>query len=337
MKMESGSLGPLASALRARVEIDFKRDIQLAARMFGRETRSAWIPGGGAILNGDDAAALPCEAGGYVLLAAEGMRAELVAADPWFAGFASVLTNVNDIAAMGGRPWAVVDVLFLGGDDADSALVLEGMAAASAAYGVPVVGGHTTRVAGATMLSVAVVGRATRIISGAGARPGQTVVVAVDLGGSFRDGGSNFDAATSAPIAALRARVGLLSELAEDDLVRAGKDISMAGLCGTLLMMLEASGCGARLDLEALPAPPGCSALRWLTAFPSFGFVLAVDPEAVAAVCARFDAVGVVAAAVGKVTQGTTLELACGSERAVYWDAKESEDGPLTGFGGGGS
>jgi uncharacterized protein len=327
VKIEPGSLVELVGALRARVELDFKRDIQLAARAFGRETRSAWIPGGGAILNGDDAAALPCD-GGFVLLAAEGMRAELVAADPWFAGFASVLANVNDIAAMGGRPWAVVDVLFLG--DADNAQVLEGMAAASAAYGVPVVGGHTTRVSGASMLSVAVVGHARRIIPGAGARPGQAVVVAVDLGGAFRGEGASFDAATSAPSAALRARVGLLSELAEAGLVCAAKDISMAGLCGTLSMMIEASGCGARLDLAAIPAPPGTAALRWLTAFPSFGFVLAVDPGEVATVCARFDVVGVAAAAVGEITGGSILELACDGERAVYCDLREA---PLTGFG----
>ena len=44
MKIEAGSLVELAGALRARVELDFKRDIQLAARAFGRETRSAWIP-----------------------------------------------------------------------------------------------------------------------------------------------------------------------------------------------------------------------------------------------------------------------------------------------------
>jgi AIR synthase-related protein len=328
MRIDTGSFVQLVGSLRARVELDYKRDIQLAARAFGDEARSAWMPGGGAILNGDDAAALPCD-GGYVLLAAEGMRAELVAADPWFAGFASVLTNVNDIAAMGGRPWAVVDVLFLG--DADNARVLDGMAAASAAYGVPVVGGHTTRVSGPSMLSVAVVGRASRIIPGGGARPGQVLIAAIDLGGSFRGGGGCFDAATNASSAALRARVGLLSELADAGLVAAGKDISMAGVCGTLWMMLEASGCGAVVDLAELPAPPATDALRWLTAFPSFGFVLAVDPGAVAAVCARFDGVGVTAAPVGEISGGSILELTHHGERGVFADLREA---PLTGFGG---
>ena len=130
-------LDHLVETLKARPELGYKQDIQLAARAFGRETRSAFAPAAAntVIVNGDDTAALP-DGGEYVLFAAEGMRGEFVAADPWFAGFCSVLTNVNDVAAMGGRPWAVVDVLFLGSGENER--VLEGMAAASAAFGVPV-------------------------------------------------------------------------------------------------------------------------------------------------------------------------------------------------------
>ena len=263
-----------------------------------------------------------------MLFAAEGMRGEFVAADPWFAGFCSVLTNVNDVAAMGGRPWAVVDVLFLGSGENER--VLEGMAAASAAFGVPVVGGHTARTTGSSMLAAAVVGRAKRLLPSAGARPGHALVAAVSLNGSFRGPGGNFNAATTAPAAALRAQLGLLPELAEAGLVAAAKDISMAGLCGTLLMMLEASGCGAVLDLERVPSPGAVDPVRWLTAFPSFGFVLAVEPRHVATVCARFDAVGVACAAVGQVTGGASLELRHGDERAHFWDHVAT---PFTGFG----
>jgi selenophosphate synthetase-related protein len=154
--------------------------------------------------------------------------------------------------------------------------------------------------------------------------------VAISLNGSFRGPGGNFNAATTAPAPLLRAQLALLPELAEASLVAAAKDISMAGLCGTLLMMLEASGCGARVDLERVPAPGAVDPVRWLTAFPSYGFVLAVEPRDVATVCARFDAVGVACAAVGEVTGSPRLELCAHGERAVYWDLAEA---PLTGFG----
>jgi len=326
MIIEAGSLEALTRELRGRAELDLKRDIQLAARAFGRTTQSAWFPSRTPILNGDDAAALP-DGEGFLLFAAEGMRSEFLAADPWFCGFCSVMVNLNDIAAMGGRPWAITDVLFMGAGENER--VLEGMCFASEVFGVPIVGGHTSRVPGSSFLAVSVLGKAKRLISGHEARKGQSLLVAVDLRGTFRGLGGNFNAASTASPTQLRAQLGLLPQLAEAGLVRAGKDISMAGVCGSLLMMLETSGVGAKLDLARLPSPPNVEPFRWLNAFPSFGFVLSVDPDAVNEVCARFDALGVSCAAVGEVTSESRLELGYGREWAEYWDLNE----PLTGFG----
>ncbi len=327
MKLASGSLETLVRGLRARTELGFKQDIQLPAKAFGRETRSAWFPDDHGIENGDDAAVLRSD-GGYLLFAAEGMRGEFVAADPWFAGFSSLLANINDIAAMGGRPWAVVDVLFLG--TGENERVLQGMVAASQAFGVPVVGGHTTRVSGASMLAVAVLGRAKRLIPSGGAKAGHVLLAAVSLNGSFRGPGGNFNAATPAPSQTLRAQIGVLPDLAEAGLVAAGKDISMAGICGTSLMMLEQSGVGAQIDLARIPAPSGVDPLRWLTAFPSFGFLLAAPRDAVAPVCGRFDAVGVACAPIGEIDDSKTLSLSYEEERQIFWDLAAA---PFTGFG----
>lgn len=328
MKLGAVTLAQLTEELRGRAELGMKRDIQLPSRILGGALKSAWFPTAEPILNGDDTAALP-DGDGYTLLAAEGMRPELVAADPWFAGFCSVMVNLSDVAAMGGRPWAVVDALFLG--NGENERVLEGMLAASERFGVPVVGGHTARVLGPTLVAVAVLGRAKRLISSHAARAGQTLLMAVDLRGSFRGSGGAFNAATTASARQLRAGLALLPELAEAGLVGAGKDISMAGTCGSLAMLLETSGVGALLELEKIPAPADVEPLRWLTAFPSFGFVLAVDDRAVPQVCARFDAVGVTCAAVGTVTDTRRLVLRYGDADAVYLDLGTSA---LTGFGG---
>jgi selenophosphate synthetase-related protein len=60
----------------------------------------------------------------------------------------------------------------------------------------------------------------------------------------------------------------------------AAKDVSMAGLVGTLGMLAEASGCGAELDVAAVPRPPAASARMsdWLTCFPGFALVTAGGP-----------------------------------------------------------
>jgi selenophosphate synthetase-related protein len=174
------------------------------------------------------------------------------------------------------------------------------------------------------------VGRATSLIESHTARPGQLLLAAIDLRGSFRNR-SAFNAATTGSTEQLRAQLGLLPELAESGYVRAGKDISNAGVCGTLLMLLESSQVGALLELGALPAPARVDPLRWLSAFPSFGFLLAVDPEHAAEVCARFQALDVAAAVVGEVTAEPKLVLTHGQERALYRDLQLE---PLTGFGG---
>jgi uncharacterized protein len=328
VKLEPGQLEGLALELAARSELQLKQDIQLPAKVFGRRPRGSWLGEPREVLNGDDAAALPAPDGSYVLFAAEGMRAEFVAADPWFAGYCAVMVNVSDIAAMGGRAWAVVDVMFLGSGANER--VLEGMQAASVTFGVPVVGGHTTRVEGPTQLAAAIVGRARRLIESHTARPGDLLIAAVDLRGSFRNR-TCFNAATAATPELLRAQLELLPELAEAGRVRAGKDISNAGVCGTLLMLLEASHVGAVLDLAALPAPAAADPLRWLTAFPSYGFLLAVESQHAAHVCDAFRARDVAAAVVGELVAPPRLTLAHGRERALYRDL---ELAPLTGFGG---
>ncbi|MEZ4546635.1 MAG: AIR synthase related protein [Thermodesulfobacteriota bacterium] len=72
---------------------------------------SSSVVDGSEVLLGDDAAAIKT-GDGYLLLAGEGVYPPLVAENPYLAGRTSVLTNISDIYAMGGRPVAVVDVVF---------------------------------------------------------------------------------------------------------------------------------------------------------------------------------------------------------------------------------
>ena len=64
---------------------------------------------------------------------------------------------------------------------------------------------------------------------------------------------------------------------------RAAKDVSMAGIVGTAGMLAEASGCGAELDVAAIPRPARRRAGDWLTCFPGFAMVTATRARAAAA------------------------------------------------------
>jgi AIR synthase-related protein len=316
----------LAQALRDSRGFHHKRDIAAVLPQIGG------VAGLTAVPNGDDCAVLPDPVGnGHLLLAIEGLVQDFVAATPWFAGYSGVMVNLSDIAAMGGRPTAVVDALWAG-DDEVARQILAGMRAACERYGVPLVGGHSNLRAGGGQLAVAVLGRAQRLISSFAARPGDRLLVAVDLRGQWRDGQPFWNASTSAPAERLRADLALLPQIAEAGLCDAGKDISMAGVLGTLLMLLECSGVGAQVDLSALPLPPGtpgwhdsspeafAAHLRWLCAFPSYGYLLSVRESQAGVVQEVFQSHDIACADIGTVVPGSRLTLGLGGAHTLLWD-----------------
>ncbi|WP_138472995.1 sll0787 family AIR synthase-like protein [Poseidonocella sp. HB161398] len=311
MSLEASTdLAGLAERLRAHPAIRSKLGIGRAAAGLGLSAASPGRPG-------DDAAALP-NGQGWDLLAGEGFIPGFVEENPWFAGWCGVMVNLSDIAAMGGRATAVLDQIWAPSAEAARPL-MEGLRDASAAYGVPLVGGHTNFGAPALGLAVSVLGKAEALVTSFDARPGDMLIAAADPRGRYINF-DNFCAALEAPPARLRGDLALLPELAAAGLVRAGKDVSQGGIIGTALMLAECSGVAIEIDLDALAPPPGIAPERWLRTFPSFGFLLSVAPGDANAVCARFAARGLDANAVGRVLPGSAVTLADGRDRAPFWD-----------------
>jgi len=156
-------LQALAQTLRASRSLAAKADIGPAMQRLG-------LSGSSTVPVGDDCAALP-DGEGHLLLAIEGFMNEFVAADPWFAGWCGVMVNISDVAAMGGRPIAVVDAIWSEGEE-NASVMLDGMRAAAERFGVPIVGGHTNVRTDRSQLSVAILGRAKRLLTSFDARPG---------------------------------------------------------------------------------------------------------------------------------------------------------------------
>lgn len=317
-------LPALARQIRDARGIAHKRDIDAVIARLGLGSRHATIP------VGDDCAAIP-DGDGHLLFAVEGFLDGFVAADPYFAGYCGIMVNLGDVAAMGGRPLAVVDALW--SRDAHSAdPILAGLSDAASLYGVPIVGGHTNMRAASANLAVAVLGRAgPRLLTSFDAAPGDDLVAAIDLRGRFREPNPYWDASTGTEGTRLRGDLAMLPGIAEDGLARAAKDISMAGIVGTALMLLEGSGVGGVVDLDAIPRPAHVPLARWLTAFPSFGFLLGVRPDRTPAVRARFAERGIAAAPIGRLDASRVARVRGGAgDEAVVWDFAAS---PLIGCG----
>jgi AIR synthase-related protein len=307
----TAALAELATTLRASRGIAAKGDIAAVAHRLG-------LSGGDAVPVGDDCAAIP-NGDGFLLLAIEGFMNEFVAGDPWFAGWCGVMVNISDVAAMGGRPLAVVDAVWAAGDDG-AAPVLTGLRAASEAYGVPVVGGHTNTRTDRGQLSVAILGRAQRLLTSFDAKPHDRLVAAIDLRGRYREPFANWEAATGATPAQLRGDIELLPAIAEAGLSIAAKDISQGGIVGTTMMLAECSRVGATIDVTRVPKPEGAPIERWLQTFPSYGYLLAVPPANVPAVLARFGERGIAAADIGHVTADRRVAVTDGSATETIWD-----------------
>jgi AIR synthase-related protein len=310
----------LAERLSSSSGIAAKQDIGTIAARLGLQGQQDAV--------GDDCAALP-DGDGYLLFAIEGFMNEFVAADPWFAGWCGIMVNISDIVAMGGRPIAVVDAIWADGEEG-VVPVLEGMRAASASYGVPIVGGHTNIRTDRGQLSVAILGRAHKLLTSFDARPGDVLVAAIDHRGRYREPFNNWEAATDAPPVRLRGDLELLPEIAEAELALSAKDISQGGIVGTAIMLAECSHVGIDIDISAIPLPAGVSLERWLATFPSFGYLLSVAPDKVEAVIARFTARGVTASAIGSVVVGSEIALIDGKSRAVV---RDYADAPLLQLG----
>ena len=278
-------------------------------------------------LDGGDDAAIVRHGDGYLVMCAEAIAPTLLAADPFAAGAAALVTNVSDVRAMGGRPLAVVDTL-VSPDRAHADRVLEGLAWASRLLAVPVVGGHLT-IGFPPALSAACTGVVRAPLRAAAARPGDVLLAAFCLEGRYRGEAPVFTSLRDRAPAQLRTDGEALVEVAEAGLVHAARDVSMPGVAGSLLQMIELAGCGATLDLDRLPRPSGVTIERWLETFPSFGYVLAAGAATAAAACDVFAGRGLACAACGTFDAERRLRLTCAGAEATVWDLATE---PFTGL-----
>ncbi len=304
--MDESTLDEVAAAFRSSAALRGKASIVLVSEVFGA---TDWVHG-----PGDDTAVVQCGEES-ILVAGEAIWPPFVSADPFGAGVAAVVANVNDVAAMGGRALALVDHLVAGEEVARK--VLEGIRFAAGIYGLPVVGGHLTIWDGSPSVSASIVGRVVRPLSSSNAvAPARHCLVAYCLVGTMR---TDFPFLSSIRErgAELAGDVALLPVLAEAGLIEAAKDVSMAGTLGSLAMLLEPSGCGALVDLEKVPMLRRGSAALWISVFPTYGFLMTAQPDNVEPIKEAFEARGLACEAIGKIDSSGRLRVRLATARSL--------------------
>jgi putative N-acetyltransferase (TIGR04045 family) len=265
---------------------------------------------------GDDGVPVP---GSGLVAATDALLPAMVERDPEWAGWCGMLVTAHDLSAMGARPVGALDTIGAA-DGAHAERIVRGLRAGAQAFDLPVLGGHTTLgVPGS--LSVTGLGRCERPVPAGGGQRGDILTLTADLAGGWRPGyrARQWDSTSWRSREELAAMLGAVARAQP----HAAKDVSMAGIVGTAGMLAEASGCGAELDVAAVPRPRGVGTGDWLTCFPGFAMLTADRAGA-----PPLDAGPAIGAAVGRLQARPGVRL-----RWPDGDVTVAVAGPVTGLG----
>jgi uncharacterized protein len=301
----------LVHTIRSHPGVINKAPISLVSEVLGPVN---WFDG-----PGDDGAVVR-DGDATMIVGGEALWPPFVEADQFGAGIAAVLTNVNDLAAMGSRPLAIVDTIV--GSEPVARQALEGMRYASDLYQVPVVGGHLTLRDGPPSISAFGLGRTEHVLSARHAMPGQSLIVACVTEGTMRQDFPFFGSFEERG-RRLGADVRVLAQIAADGSCVAAKDVSMAGLIGSLVMLLEYGRLGVTVHLDAVPRPGDVPLATWVCSFPCFAFLLCAPAGREEACMSPFLDRGIEAAVLGVLDDSAEVSLRLGGQAAVAFRLDE--------------
>lgn len=231
---------------------------------FGLIAKYFTRPAGRTVLGvGDDAALLRIAEGRELAVSADMLLAGrhfFHEDDPVSVGHKSLAVNLSDMAAMGATPrWALLSIALPEADERWVRAFAEGFFGLAGEHGVGLIGGDTTR--GPLTVSVTILGEVARgaALRRSHARPGDDVWVSGTLGDAALvlshlrheiELAPHEVAALLPRLATPTPRVRLGQKLL--GLAHAAIDVS-DGLLADLGHILEASGVGAAIDVDAVP------------------------------------------------------------------------------------
>jgi thiamine-monophosphate kinase len=216
--------------------------------------------GAGVVLGiGDDAALLQATAGSELVVTSDTLVAGRhfpAYSSAFDVGWKSLAVNLSDLAAMGAQPrWFLLALTLPEADETWLAGFADGLASLARRHDAVLVGGDTTR--GPLSITITALGEVPKgtAMRRSGAQPGDAICVTGALG----DAALALQLGASAD-PALRARLDrpeprIAAGLVLRDLAHAALDLS-DGLLGDLQHILDASGVGAVVEAQALPASP---------------------------------------------------------------------------------
>ena len=273
---------------------------------------------------GEDSAAIGTSGDEIVLLTTDAIVEDLCLNHPRAAGFNVVLANVMDIYAAGGTPTSFA-VAVSYSDAEIGAAMMEGLVEASHTFRVPIVRGHTNPKSTSTYIVGSATGTVhkSNLLTAGGAESGDALVMIFDKEGqrgtSYRLG---WDSVTGRDSDAVVKRLSIMNDLAQSNLIHASKDVSVAGIIGTAGMMLEYSGIGGSVSIDALESarPEEIPLDDWIRMFISLGFLVSAPQDSIEKIIQKAESHGLSATKIGTATNSRELVLTLGADVQVLFD-----------------
>ena len=242
-------------------------EFDLVARIKARATTAMGTREDVALGIGDDAALLQLPAGRQLVVATDTLNEAVhfpVETAPADIGWKALAVNLSDLAAMGATPaWCTLSLSLHAAQPAWLDAFLDGFLALAVQHGIALVGGDTTR----GPLSICVTAHGHVETGSALRRGGARVDDDLWVTGTLGDAAAALSQwrAGGAAEPALRARLD--RPMPRVDIGRALTNIAHAcidvsdGLLADVGHLCDASGVGARLDVDVLPASPMLEAM----------------------------------------------------------------------------
>ncbi|MFX1374625.1 MAG: AIR synthase related protein [Promethearchaeota archaeon] len=249
-----------------------------------------------------------------ILVTTDRIKTSFIENFPFGAGFSSILVSVDDIYACGGVPLAASIIISV----IDSTIckeLLKGISEGSRKFKVPIIRGHTNVYGKYYELSSTMIGEIKKedYISAGNAQIGDDIVLAVDFEGKIGKASRlYYDTTTFKSSDEVLRKRKAMNMIAQNNLVNASKDISNAGIFGSILQMIKYSNVGADVNLKNITIPPSLLEEKYdveiyVQMYLTTSFVLSVDPENSIRTIETFHEYGLDANIIGKIIKDPNL------------------------------
>ena len=269
---------------------------------------------------GQDSAAIKNDNDMLTLITTDRIKTSYIENFPLGAGFSSVLVGVDDIYACGGKPLAA-SIIISFKDEITGNKMIDGICKGSKLFKVPIVRGHTN-IKEFNELSSTVIGEIKRdeYISATNAQDKDKIILAVDFNGKIgRASKLHWDTVTYKSSEEVLNKRKAMNEIAKKKIVNSSKDLSNAGIFGTIMQLVNYSKVGALVNVNKIKIPPalnqaGYTLETFIQMFLTTSYILTAQQEHCEEVIKIFKKRGLEATIIGEIITENVLKISDGKD-----------------------